>query len=154
MKLVPKLKGVTRRRERADPPRGDETAYLALEAARLTCERQHASEQDHRDRLCLLHRQLGLAGFYVSSELLETRRRERLELARVRSEKRAGATVDAVSSIPTLMRDAQSAMEGAMEALGPREHLHLAHLYVLGAVEVLAAWSRPVQAVKPGSRAA
>jgi hypothetical protein len=156
MKLFRKLRAATR--PLADPagraPRCDESAYLALEEARLVCERHHVSDQQHRGRLRLLHRHLGMAGFYASSELRATRRRELLELARERSEKRSTAAVDLASSLAALTRDGRSDIEGAMKALGPRDDLHLAHLYVLGAEELLAAWAPCVEAVRERSRAA
>lgn len=154
MNLIPKLKRVTRRREGTGSRTCDEAAYLALEEARLVCERQDSADQGQSDRLRLLHRQLGMAGFHVSCELPPIRRRKLLELARARSEKRSATAVDVAPSIATLTRDARSAIEGAMRALGPRDELHLAHLYVLCAVELLAAWSRPFEAVKPGAQAA
>lgn len=156
MRLVRKLKAATRRPR--DPvggaPRCDEAAYLALEEARLVCERQQAGDQQHRDRLRLLHRHLGVAGFYASSELRATRRLELLELARERSEERSTAAVDLAFSVAALTRDARSDIECAMKALGPRDDLHLAHLYVLGGEELLAAWAPCVEAFSGSSRAA
>jgi hypothetical protein len=156
MKLVRKLKAATRRP--VDPvgrtPRCDESAYLALEAARPVCERHQAGDQQHQDRLRLLHRHLGMAGFYASSELRAARRRELLELARERSEERSTAAVDLAFSIAAWTRDARSDIEEAMKALGPRDDLHLTHLYVLGAVELLAAWAPRVEAIGERSRAA
>ena len=135
-------------------PRCDESAYLALEAARLVCERQQAADQQHRDRLRLLQRHLGMAGFYASSELRATRRRELLALARERSEERSTAAGDLAFSVAAFTRDARSDIECAMKALGPRDDLHLAHLYVLGAEELFAAWAPCVEAVSGSSPAA
>ena len=95
-----------------------------------------------------------MAGFYASSELPATRRHELLELARDRSEKRSAATVVVASSVAALTRDARSNIEGAMKALGPRDDLHLAHLYVLEAAELLAASVPRADAVSERSRAA
>lgn len=156
MRLVRKLKAATRRP--GDPvggaPRCDESAYLALEEARLVCERQRASDQQLRDRLRLLHRHLGMAGFCASSELPAARRRDLLALARERSEKRSTAAAELASSVAALTRDARFDIEGAMNALGPRDDLHLAHLYVLGAEELLAAWAPCVAGVSEISPAA
>ncbi len=135
-------------------PRCDESAYLALEEARLVCERQRVSDQQLQGRLRLLHRHLGMAGFYASSELRATRRRDLLALARERSEKRSTAAAELASSVAALTRDARFDIEGAMKALGPRDDLHLAHLYVLGAEELLAAWAPCIEAVPERSRAA
>jgi hypothetical protein len=156
MRLVRKLKAATRRPGGAvgGAPRCDESAYLALEEARLVCGRQRVSDQQLRDRLRVLHRHLGMAGFYASCELRATRRRELLELARERSEKRSTAALDLACSVAALTRDARSDIEGAMKALGPRDDLHLAHLYVLGAEELLAAWAPCVEAVRERPRAA
>jgi hypothetical protein len=95
-----------------------------------------------------------MAGFYASSELRATRRRDLLALARERSEKRSTAAAELACSVAALTRDARSDIEGAMKALGPRDDLHLAHLYVLGAEELLAAWAPCVEAVRERPRAA
>lgn len=131
-------KRLARRQPVPRPSRCDEFAYAAVEEARLVCEQIRTCDRQHSRGLRVLHRQLGMAGFHASSELGQARRHELLEFARCRCDTRLATKPDVAGSLRAVARDARFEIEGALNALGPREHLRLAHAYVLGAEELLA----------------
>ena len=140
MRFAPKRP--TRHEAASRPSRSGDFAYAAVEEARLVCEAIRTCDREHARGLRVLQRQLGMAGFHASSELVEIRRHELLEHARSRCDKRLAVKADVTGSLRVVARDARFEIEGALNAVGPREHLHLAHAYLLGAEELLAAWVR------------
>jgi hypothetical protein len=117
----------------------DEAAYVQLEDARLRCERLrlHADSRGRRDLLHTVHRDLGMAGFFVSSNLEGARRRAALAVARERSAATLGRGDDDVDALQAVSRRALNAVEHAFSAPGLCDHVHLAHLYLLAALESL-----------------
>jgi hypothetical protein len=103
----------------------EEAAYVLLEEARLRCAALLARAVRSRERqpLSAIHRELGLAGFFVSESLTSRRRQTALALAHRRCVK-AGADVDPLRSLKTLAKRARCAVEDALVALGLSDHVH------------------------------
>lgn len=119
------------------PSQSGELAYAVLEEARLVCERLSGGDVTHAGGLRVLHRQLGMAGFYVSCEMAELRRRRLLQHAKARCDERFGAEADLCASLQALAQEGRVAIEHALQLVGPCDHLHLAHVYLLDAAESL-----------------
>lgn len=119
---------------------GDEHAYVLVEQARLRCEHFRSSVGTGTERLALeqIHRELGMAGWLISSPLDSVRRLSLLAAAHLQAtiptlHPRQAHTLAAVviegedAVVATLMHDTGS------------DHMHLAHLHLLYAMELLAA---------------
>jgi hypothetical protein len=119
---------------------GDEHAYVLVEQARLRCEHFHDSVGTDTERLALeqIHRELGMAGWLISSPLDSLRRLPLLAEAHLQA------------AIPTLhprpahtlaaaVIEGEDAVVAALMYDTGSDHMHLAHLHLLCAMELLAA---------------
>jgi hypothetical protein len=126
----------------ACPTRRDENAYVLLEHARLRCEqlRDTAELRDQSSALVAghaldaAHRELGLAGFYASSEIPADSRRAWLALAHELANR---PTVDVIDALDSASNHALSAVETGLGASAGSDHLHRAHFHLLIAREFL-----------------
>jgi hypothetical protein len=120
----------------------EERAYLLLEEARLLCERLHAcGDQDAEYLISPLHRQLGLAGYFASSSIRAVRRHALLDRARSRAR-----AADHLQRPPDIVRALVGVSRIACDAVGDAlgvevlsDHMHLAHVHLLSAQELLRA---------------
>lgn len=119
----------------------EELAYMLLEEARLRCWALIEDSVDSYfyvdpDGLSLngLYRDLGTAGYYASARLDPGRRRQLLEQARARSERDARGSMRALADVTAA---AVRSVERALTVTGPLDHMHLAHIHVVTACEVL-----------------
>lgn len=126
----------------------DERAYLLLEEARLRCEalRDGASSDGERRRLASLHRELGLAGFLVSSDIPPRRRRALLELARAQSAGPAWEPSDPAHTLVALTLRAQAAIEQGAMSPAQIAHMERAWVYLRRAQEWLEPTARTMVA--------
>jgi hypothetical protein len=118
---------------------GDERAYVLLEEARLRCERLGLEARTDAERISmeLIHKELGMAGWLASSEIDSGRRLELLATAHDRSTE----TMLQPPKNHALAGVASSAEDAVAEGLagsGQSDHMHLAHLHLLRALELLA----------------
>lgn len=111
-------------------------AYTLLEITRIRCEQLMKIAVDDRS-LVAIHRDLGLAGYYASTEFYPTVRAHCLAVAYAQSE--VDDCCDRRSSLNSMFEDATSACDAltAALAIAAADHLHLAYLYVTSATESL-----------------
>ena len=118
----------------------DEHAYILVEQARLRCEhfRDSVGTVDERVSLVQIHRELGMAGWLVSAELDPARRRQLL----------AAAHQHAITSrlhprqahaLAAVVIEGEDAVAAALARDADNDHMHLAHLHLISALEQLAA---------------
>jgi hypothetical protein len=125
-----------RKRRPASPPSiadREAEAYLLLEQARILCERLRGRSH----ALALLHRELGTAGYCASSNLATGRRQAALDLAHTRSRDGLKDGDRPEERLSRLIHGAREAVERALIAPGLTDHMQLAHVHVLTALEVL-----------------
>lgn len=127
---------------RPRPHERDARAYVLVEEARLRCEALQAAacREERRSELRRLHRHLGLAGLYASSNLPSRTRSALLARVHDRCERMS------VASTGGLLRTTRSAARAVRRSLakdGPAEHMELARLHLSRAMEFLAPASVP-----------
>lgn len=115
-----------------------ERAYVLLEDSRLRCERLIADAHGEPDqaRLRAMHRQLGAAGWVVSSEFDPARRLTLLARARRRSARPMPYST-AAHGLAEITVEAEDALAEGLTSEGEIEHLHMAHVHLLHAMELL-----------------
>ena len=126
--------------DRADPVRiGDARAYGLLEEARLRCEklRSEAATAAKRDALERLHRELGLAGFFASSNIPARARRGLLGQAHQRCAESVSECSNSIDALALIMLGSAHAVEHGLLAPGLSDHMHLAHVHLLRGQELL-----------------
>jgi hypothetical protein len=119
---------------------GDEHAYLLVEQARLRCEDFHDSVGTDTERLALeqIHRELGMAGWLISSPL------DRLRRLPLLAEAHLQATIPRLHprqahTLAAVVIEGEDAVLAALLHDTGGDHMHLAHLHLLYAMELLAA---------------
>jgi hypothetical protein len=127
----------------------DEEAYRLLEEARLRCARLWGRNRSGTQAgwLEILHRELGLAGFSASADLPPERRLNALREAHVRSRTGPSRIYDPRAMLVGLTEQARLAVEGAFGAAEQNDQMHLAHLHVLAAEDLLRAMPRDAAVV-------
>ena len=109
---------------------------MLLEEARLRCERigggasKARLSQPFRD----LHRELGLAGFFASTDLSVSTRTKAL----VRARRRCGIEETERQELGMLIDLGRRAVEKRLTTTPVSDHMHMAHVHVLTAQELLA----------------
>jgi hypothetical protein len=111
-------------------------AYLLLEEARLRCERFENGPL--QSELRLIHREIGMAGLFASSEIPSSLRHALLDAARLYDE--SPIPGDPVAVLEVALGRACTAVERCLTARAPADHMHLAHVHALGAIDVLNGW--------------
>ena len=120
----------------------EELAYMLLEEARLRCELlvDDSSEAD-LDPDCLsltgLYGDIGLAGYYASARLEPARRKVLLAQAHARCQRGVGGTASSVRVLAEATAAAARTVECALTVTEPLDHMHLAHIHLMSACEVL-----------------
>jgi hypothetical protein len=119
---------------------GDEHAYMLVEQARLRCEDFHDSVGTRTERLVLeqIHRELGMAGWLISSPL------DRLRRLPLLAEAHLQATIPRLHprqahTLAAVVIEGEDAVLAALLHDTGGDHMHLAHLHLLYAMELLAA---------------
>ena len=117
----------------------EELSYMLLEEARLRCKLLLDDSQEvavDPDSLSLngLYGDLGIAGYYASSRLEPSRRRQLLAQAHARSDRGDNGSVRALADVTAA---ATRTVERALTITGLLDHMHLAHIHVMSACEAL-----------------
>ena len=123
-----------RLRPRPEPPQNrDARAYVLLEEARLRCEalRADARTPARSATLNRLHRELGLAGLFTSSNLPSSVRHTLLADAHQRCTE--ALADDAIDALALVMRRSEDAVDDGLVAPGLSDHMDLAHVHLLRA---------------------
>jgi len=119
---------------------GEEHAYVLVEQARLRCERFHRMVGTDADRLALeqIHRELGMAGMSISSSLDPVRRLSLLAAAHWQA---TNPTLHArhAHALAAVVIEGEDAVVAALTRDTGSDHMHLAHLHLLCAMEQLGA---------------
>jgi len=127
-------------RDRASRPyKHDVRVYLLIEEARLRCEalRAGARTEERRRELRPLHRALGLAGLYASTNIPSETRRALLSRVHSRCDHLPRGRTACVRGLQRTVRRALRALTRAVAKDGPAEHLELARLHLIRATEFL-----------------
>jgi hypothetical protein len=113
--------------------------YVLVEEARLRCEalRARARTEERRRALRRLHRDLGLSGLYASANIPSETRRAVLSRVHTRCDHVVRGRVGSVRGLARTVRRAGRALTRAVAKDGPAEHLELAQLHLLRAMEFL-----------------
>lgn len=121
------------------PRHRDAAAYALLEEARLRCEvlRAEAKTPAVRDSLHSLHRELGLAGLFASSNLPTAARLALLAEAHQRCKQTVTEESEPMAALAWIMRRAHDAVEHGLIAPGLSDHMRLADVHLHGASEIL-----------------
>jgi hypothetical protein len=118
-------------------------AYVLIEEARLRCERfataglDHGPGGDRQARFRGIHREIGMAGLFASTEIESWSRKILLEAARLRSESPIRGGLDPVGILQIALGRACAAVEQCLNASEPVDHMHLAHIHVLAGIDLL-----------------
>jgi hypothetical protein len=116
---------------------GDGLAYALLEEARLRCARLAAdSAQPRWIALRELHRQIGMAGWYASMQVDRGRRLALLATAHQRSDRAIGDLQD-TDALAEVMIYSEDAIAGQLTRDAHSDHMHLAHLHLLHAMQLI-----------------
>jgi len=120
----------------------EELAYMLLEEARLRCKSlladSHQTESDP-DGLSMsgLYGDLGIAGYYASARLAPDRRKQLLAQAHTRCDRGTGGLTGSAQALADVTAAATRTVERALTVTGLLDHMHLAHIHVMSACEVL-----------------
>jgi hypothetical protein len=119
---------------------GDAHAYVLVEQARLRCEEFHHSVGTDAERLTLerIHREIGMAGWLVSSTLAPVSRL-RLLAAAHRQATTPTLHLRLAHALAAVVIEGEDAVVAALTRDTGSDHMHLAHLHLLCAMELLAA---------------
>ncbi len=134
-----------RRHKQSPPPASeplesrDQRAYVALEEARLRCEklRAHASTRAQQDGLHRLHRELGLAGLLASSNIPARVRLALLSDAHERCTRPVFDADDELQDVTLLINRAEQCVGLGFDCLDLSDPMRLAHVHLLRGREVL-----------------
>jgi hypothetical protein len=120
--------------------KGDQHAYVLVEQARLRCERFQQSVATDAERFALeqIHRELGMAGWLISSTLDPVRRLSLLAAAHLLATTPAVHHIRA-HALAAIVIEGEDAVVAALTRDTGSDHMHLAHLHLLCAMELLAA---------------
>lgn len=116
----------------------DERAYGLLEEARLRCEQltSAAVTPGERSSLAGIHKQLGMAGWIVSSEIVPIRRHVLLACAHHDS-RRATPYAQATHALAELLINAEDTIASSLTGAAELERRHLVHVHLLHAMDLL-----------------
>jgi hypothetical protein len=119
------------------PYERDARVYVLVEEARLRCEALQTAAQPDAERRALrrLHRDVGLAGLYVSTTMPSELRRRLLARVHARCDRRSGNRAGAARGLHRVIRRAARELTRAMASGGAAEHRELAQLHLLRATE-------------------
>ena len=119
---------------------GDQQAYVLVEQARLRCEHFHGNAGADAERFALeqIHRELGMAGWMISSTLDPVQRLPLLAAAHLQATAPALHHIDA-HALAAVVIEGEDAVVAALTRDAGSDHMHLAHLHLLYAMELLAA---------------
>jgi hypothetical protein len=122
------------------PPQAESDAYELLEEARLRCEQLDSERKAIVElaSLWVLHREVGLAGFVASSNLPPRRRQRALARARISVASDQLECSDAEATLVAVIERAREAVEQGLIAPGVSDHMHLAHVHVVRAQQLVA----------------
>jgi hypothetical protein len=114
-------------------------AYMLLEAARIKCEGLGLAVEQN-DSLRAVHRDLGLAGYYICAEFEPEIRIRCLAIAHEESD--AGSYGDLRGALTLMFEQAAAASDAITDALSraAEDHLHAAHIHAMSASESLDDW--------------
>lgn len=117
----------------------DAHAYVLLEEARLRCEQlcSEAATSPQGKALQAVHRELGLAGLFASSNIPTQVRQTLLADAHRRCEQPVAETSDQLGGLIVVLLSATHAVEDGLLAPGLSDHINLAHIHVLRGQELL-----------------
>jgi hypothetical protein len=132
-------KGTTTEIDRAWVLGVERLAYTLLETARIRCEHLIRSEPRAQEALRGIHRDIGLAGYYMSSDFAPELRERSLAVAR--EEWGTSADRDARTTLEAMFEESVAASDTIATALaqasGDADLLHVVHLHVMSACESL-----------------
>jgi hypothetical protein len=113
--------------------------YLLAEEARLRCEAlgARARTEERRRELRRLHRDLGLSGLYASTNIPSEIRRAVLSRVHTRCDLLVRGRAGSVRGLERTVRRAGRALSRSVAKDGQAEHLELAQLHLLRAMEFL-----------------
>jgi hypothetical protein len=139
---------VAERSPRIRAPRSykrDVRVYALIEEARLRCEalRAAAGTDERRRELRRLHRDLGLSGLYASTNIPAEARRTLLSRVHARCDHLPRGRAGSARGLQRTVRRAVRALRRGVAKDGPAEHLELAQLHLLRAMEFLIAPPSP-----------
>jgi hypothetical protein len=117
----------------------DARAYVLAEEARLRCEALSAAVRtaERRRELRRLHRDLGLSGLYLSTNIPASVRRALLARVHARCERLDRRRAGTMRGLARTVRRAVRALGRAADKAGPAEHRELAQLHLHRAMEFL-----------------
>jgi hypothetical protein len=117
----------------------DARVYVWLEEARLRCEelQSRATTALQRQALHRVHRELGLAGLFASSNMPTHVRHALLTIARQRCIGPLSQAAEEVEGLEVVMLRARDAVEYAAVVSGLSDHMHLAHVHLLRGQELV-----------------
>jgi hypothetical protein len=120
---------------------GDEACYACLEEARIRCEGicQDLANPRQGEWLRAIHRELGFAGYAASEHIPPFRRDRILTVSRSRATNRPARPLAALEAA---VERARTVVEATLERGGSGDHLHLAHVHVAAALDLLC-WPPP-----------
>jgi hypothetical protein len=115
----------------------DARVYLLVEEARLRCEVLQAAEEAEAKRreLRRLHRDVGLAGLYISTTMPSELRRRLLARVHARHDRLSGNRAGAARGLHRVLKRATRELSRAIVSGGAAEHRELAQLHLLRATE-------------------
>jgi hypothetical protein len=127
------------------PSKHEVRAYVLVEEARLRCEalRAAATADERRRELRRVHRDLGLCGLYASTNIPSTTRCALLSQVHARCERLGRGGAGTTRGLRRTVRRAARALRSAVDKVGPADHLKLAQLHLLRAMEFLIPSSAP-----------
>jgi hypothetical protein len=111
---------------------------VLLEEARLRCERLRADAGSDTERYSLnaIHKHLGMSGWAASSALDPPRRQALLARAQKQSGK-GGTRTTAEHALVEVVIDAEDVVTDGLGCAEEIDHLHLAHVHLLHAMDLL-----------------
>ena len=115
----------------------DARVYILVEEARLRCEVLHAAAavDAHRRELRRLHRDVGLAGLYISTTMPSELRRRLLARVHARHDRLSGHRAGAARGLHRVLKRATRELSRTIASGGAPEHRELAQLHLLRATE-------------------
>ncbi len=131
------------------PYKRDVRPYVLIEEARLRCESLAATAgtEQRRRELRRLHRDLGLSGLYASTNIPPETRRTLLSRVHSRCDHLGRRRLASTRGLQRTVRRAVRVLRHAVVKDGPADHLELAHLHLLRAMEFLIPLPSPHPAV-------
>ncbi len=112
---------------------GEERAYLIIEKLRLRCEQLLLMVSTHAQahELRRVHRELGMAGLVVSTEMPAPVRLSLLTGAHEQSQRLPDDAEDGIEALALSLGEAEQAVSRVVPSRGRSDHLHLAHVHLL-----------------------